>query len=348
MFEVKSYDELLESFLNLLPEDMDKREGTLGYIVGSAVAITLSELYEKMKGTEDDIYVDTATGINLERACKLLRIERRGKTKAVVKMVGDMNFSVGDSFTNGDLGYRIIKKEADYYLGECTSGGSVGNFFKGEVLPVVMRSDFTGMNIVSIVAYGEEEEDDESLRERFLERLNCPVCTGNLSYYKDVMTPVAGVGGIKVVPVHEGVGTVKVIITDSDYKEADSDLVSYVKEVLDPEEFSGKGYGLVPIGHKVTVESAKALDIALELEVTGDAQSDYYYRIARTYLPEVFKEINKRWDKVEGLILRNKDIEDYFFTLGVKDINVISINGTRNRFMLEENQILGGVSINGE
>ncbi len=347
MFNVKSYEELLNTYFNLLPDDMDRREGTLAYIMGSAMAMSLAELYIEMKNVEDDAYVHTASGHALEKVVKLLRMERRGKTKAVVRLEGDDGFSVGALFTNGEHSYKIISKEDGYYLGECTTAGAVGNSYIGDVLPSSPVTEFEGMKIMSIVAKGEEEEDDDDLRARFIERLNCPVCTGNLSYYREVLTPVAGVGGIKVVAVPNGAGTVKVIITNSDNEEASDELLSYVKGVLDPEETSGQGYGLVPIGHSVEVESAKKVDVVISLTVTGDSANEWYYRIGKPRVVSMFNELNKAWDRNERIVLRNRDIEDRFFEIGANDVQITSINGSEGRLVLEENQILGGVVLNG-
>lgn len=347
MLKVINYEEILNFYLSRLPKDMDKREGTVAYIIGSALAIRLAELYVQMKTVEDDCYLDTATGQKLEYAAAVLRLERRDETKAVVRMEGDTSFTVGAMFKGGENEYKIISVEDGYYLAECTLPGEKGNDYIGEVLPKDDRTEFSGMNIVSIVAKGEGKEDDESLRKRCIERLNCPICAGNLSYYKEVINSIAGVGGIKVVPVADGIGTVKVIITDSDYSVASEDLIKYVKNILDPEETSGQGCGLVPVGHSVTVDTVEKVDVDLVVELKPENAQSAYCMFGRAYLPGIFAEINKTWDSNDYLVLRDRVIEDYFFSLGAKDVNIISINGETNRLILEPNQILGGIKING-
>lgn len=349
MFEIKTYEEIMAKYIGKLPEGIDAREGTLAYILGSATGIRLAELYEAVKRIEDNSYCDSATATWLDRIVQLVGMERRGKTKAVVRMEGDSTFGVGDKFTGGELEYVIISCEDGYYLAECSSAGVAGNEYVGEVLPMGDLSCFEGMNIVSVVAYGEEEEEDEALRARFVEVVNCPVCTGNMTYYKEVINSITGVGGIKVIPVSEGTGVVKVIITDTNYDVASDDLISYVKNLLDPEETSGQGYGLVPLGHSVTVETVEKVDVDIVVEVTAKtaAVANGYYRYARAQLPLVFKEINEAWDQNEKIVLMDRVIEDYFFDLGAYDVNVVSINGNPNRLILAENQILGGVTVNG-
>ena len=349
MVEAKTYEEIMEAYYKKLPEGIDSREGTLAYILGSAMGIRLAEMYEDLKIIENNCYCDTATGEVLEKAVKLVGIERRGKTNAVVRMEGDKNFCVGDVFLGGGYEYVITACEDEYYLAQCKTKGVAPNAYLGEVLPKGDTLGFAGMSIVSVVANGEDVEDDKSLRGRFLDIINCPVCTGNMSYYKEAIHTISGVGGIKVVPVSEGRGTVKVIITDEAYDVATEDLISYVKSVLDPEETSGQGYGLVPIGHRVEVETVEKVDVSIEVEVLNKAGEDAvgYYRQARAKLPEIFKEINETWDKNDNIVLMDRVIEDYFYSLGARDVNVISMNGSANRLILNENQILGGVLVNG-
>lgn len=342
----KTYDDLMKNYLSNLNGTFDTGEGTLAYIIGSCMAMELAQMYIDMQNVEDNAYADTASGDSLEKIAAFLGMERLGKTAAVVRMEGDTIFEVGDVFTNGETEYTIISKEDGYYLAECNEKGTVGNGYIGEVLPKD-TVDFEKMAIVSVVACGEDEEDDESLRKRYKERVNCPVCTGNMAYYKDVVSSVSGVGAFKVVPVSDGVGTVKVIITDTDNEPASEDLIKYVKNVLDPEETSGQGYGLVPVGHSVTVETVEKVDIDIVVEMEPSTSQKGFDKYARSYIPAIFKQMNKSWDENEKMILWDRVIEDYYLGRGATDVNVISINGQPNRIILEANQILGDVTING-
>lgn len=67
---------------------------------------------------------------------------------------------------------------------------------------------------------------------------------------------IEGVGGVKVYPVWNGGGTVKIVFSDSKFNVPSKKLIGKVK-VLDPVANQQKGYGLAPIGHLVTVEGVK-------------------------------------------------------------------------------------------
>ncbi len=345
--KIYEYDELMRMYKHFMKEVTDVREGTLCYMTGSVIAMELAQLYDGLEEIYKNAFATTAEGENLDKAIAVWGIKRIGESCAVVRMEGDKNFFAGDEFTNGNMVYKIILAEDDYYLAECKTAGVVGNEFTGEVIPVNDKEGFERMEITQIVAMGAPEETDEKLRERFLERLNCPVSTGNVTYYKNALAHIAGVGGIKIEPVSEGVGTVKVIITDELYNSASEELVDYVKELLDPEEASGRGYGIVPMGHKVTVESAESVDITIDVRITGGAQRTYYQRIGNSILPPVITKLNEEWEKNEKTVIRDRIVEDCLFTMnGVEDVDVVSINGTANRLILEKNQIIGSVRLN--
>ena len=346
MLKVKTYEEVLELILNRMKEAFDTSEGTLAYILASATAERLAQFYLDLKDMEDNAYADTAVGTRLDSVVKLLGMERRGKTNAVVRLVGDMNFTVGDVFLGEEGKYEITHKDNEGYMAVCKTAGVAPNGYLGDVLPENAVDGFEGMRITSVVVPGQEEEEDEDLRERYYERLRCPICTGNLAYYQDVIHSLSGVGAVKVIPVNEESEVVRVIITDPDYLPAGEDLIAYIKNELDPEDKSGLGYGLAPIGHKVKVESAETVDIDIVVEAFPESKQKYIDRYARSALKVIFRDMNKNWGKSGRMVLWDRVIEDYYLSMGAEDVNVVSINGQPNRIVLEENQILGGVTIN--
>ena len=62
---------------------------------------------------------------------------------------------------------------------------------------------------------GFDEETDAELLERLLFKVRQPATSGNKNHYIIWATNVDGVGGVKVLPLWNGNGTVKVIITDA-------------------------------------------------------------------------------------------------------------------------------------
>lgn len=346
MVNIKTYDDLMKSYLYKLPSDMDRREGTLAHLVMSVTAMSMAEMYEELADIEADAYGSTATGENLDKTVEIIGLERLGKINAVVRIESGEGLLVGDIMTGGDMTYTVTEVYDEYCLAQCNTAGEVGNSYMGEL--ICERDGVEGdWNIVSIVVAGSDEEDDESLRMRYMEKIFCPVCTGNVSYYRDAIHSVTGVGGIKIESAYNGAGTVKVIITDSEYNAASEDLINYVKEYLDPAEYSGLGYGVVPIGHSVTVESAEAVDIYIQLEINGGTPA-LYVSLARAKIKQELAKLNKSWAAQDNIVIWNRTIEDAAFSAfdNISDVKVISINGDISRLILGENQIVGDVYVN--
>ena len=60
-----------------------------------------------------------------------------------------------------------------------------------------------------------EEETDGALLERLLFAVRQPATSGNVYHYIEWSTSVSGVGAVKVLPLWNGNGTVKVIVVDA-------------------------------------------------------------------------------------------------------------------------------------
>lgn len=72
-------------------------------------------------------------------------------------------------------------------------------------------------------------------------------------------------GDVKVIPLWNGAGTVKVVIVDADNRPADSELISKVKEHIEENR---------PIGAEVTVVSASPVMINISVSLTADNKSN--------------------------------------------------------------------------
>lgn len=145
-------------------------------------------------------------------------------------------------------------------------------------------------------------------------------------------------------------GTVHVVITDSDdYGEASSTLVNLVQETLDPEETAGEGYGLAPIGHVVSVESADPVTVDITTTVTFE--EGYSWANCKTGIEEAVDayllELRKGWADMSQTIVRVSQVEAHILSVtGVVDITNTMLNGSVNNLTLTKYQIpsLGGVS----
>lgn len=341
---------MMERMFADIPEDMDKREGSLLYTCLSAAAVQMSMLSLELEHLYDNAYADSASGEYLERLCALLGVERRSGTRCVVKVEADAPLAVGEVFFGGDYEYEIISVCDGYYLAQCSSEGSDANSYTGEITPKNDIENLSSVRITSVTAEGKDAEEDEDLRKRFFDRARRPICAGNLNYYRSALSGLSGTGGVKILPSETECGGVRVIITDTNYAVPSEELVSYVQQTVDPPETSGQGYGIAPIGHRVTVEGAVKRDITVKIRLTTNGSGAATVINAAGYaIGKRVEEENLKWSEQKAMVVRASMFEEIF--LGeryVEDVEVLDINGEANRLILGENEIIGKVTVKNE
>ena len=149
-------------------------------------------------------------------------------------------------------------------------------------------------------------------------------------------------------------GTVLITITNaSDYGEASTSpggLVDTVQQTLDPEENTGEGYGLAPIGHVVTVHSAEPVTVQIKTNIsfnTGYSWADMKSTI-QDAVSNYLLTLRKSWESNDYTVVRVAQLESTILALeGVVDIDGTTINGSTSNLTLTKYQIptFGGVSV---
>ncbi|GEO26220.1 hypothetical protein AAC03nite_20050 [Alicyclobacillus acidoterrestris] len=81
---------------------------------------------------------------------------------------------------------------------------------------------------------GLDDEDDDSYLARYLTKVQNPSSGGNKADYINWAMEVAGVGGVSVIPVRDGPGTVSIAIINTDKVPASQDLVDAVQNYIAP------------------------------------------------------------------------------------------------------------------
>lgn len=137
-------------------------------------------------------------------------------------------------------------------------------------------------------------------------------------------------------------GTVLITILNSNFDVANETLLNLVKETLDPDEYTGEGYGLAPIGHVVNVVSAEAVEITVKTTITFDV--GYSWSNLQTSIDEVIKnyllELRKTWADEDHLIVRISQIETRLLGIkGIVDINGTTINGAAGNLTLGKYEV---------
>ncbi|WP_028988021.1 baseplate J/gp47 family protein [Thermicanus aegyptius] len=358
MYEAQTYEAILQRMLNRVPADVDKREGSIIYDALAPAAAELAQMYIELDTNMRLTFADTSSGEYLTRRAAEIGISRKPATKARRRGFfydGNnalMDVPIGSRFRIDDVIFVAVEKLAvgDFVL-ECETAGEVGNVPSGDMLPIDYINGLSKAVVADIIERGAEEEDDESLRRRYFDNLRGQAFGGNIADYKSKTLAIEGVMAVKVYPVWNGPGTVKLVILGANYLPADSGLVDRVQNDMDPPP-QGEGYGIAPIGHVVTVESAAGVSINVETTLTLDTG----YTTA-SVMPDVtakieayLDELRKSWQDTNQTIVRVALIDARILDVpGVLDVTGTKLNGVAANVTLasDEVPVLGQVMING-
>lgn len=343
MIEIPTYEELLQRCLDRIPNSFDKRQGSIIYDALAPCCVELAQMYVTLAATYDQVFIDTAVGDALDALVKQNGLTRKEATKAIRKGEFNMVVPIGSRFSDGTNSYIVISNiegTNDSRL-QCEQAGSVGNTYYGSLTPISFITGLTKAELTDIIDLGDDTETDEDLRVRYMEAVTAPQFGGNVSDYQNKVKSLVGVGGCKVIPIWNGGGTVKLIITNSQYGAPDSSLISEVQQAVDPTQ-DQTGIGIAPIGHIVTVVGAKALNIKVTATFTlqaGTNPSDIQDSVNEV-IDNYFNSLARDWDKEQNLIVRISQIETRLLGIsGVLDITNTKINNGTANISLDSDQI---------
>lgn len=353
MDEENKYETILERMLGRVSDKFDKREGSVIFDAHSPAAIEFQILYLELERLMNEAFADTASREFLLLHCKERGITPYDATKAVFK--GEFSPSdidvTGKRFNINELNFIATDKLSDgIYQLTCESVGTVGNQYLGTLTPIEYVDGLETAELTELLIPGEDEEDTEDLRKRYFDSFKVTAFGGNIRDYIEKTNSIPGVGSTKVTRANNSGGTVLLTIIDSDYNAASDTLINIVKQLIDPAEKTGEGFGLAPIGHKVTVESADAKQINVNAQLTlesGFGISEVL-PLVKSAIESYLCELRKVWGDTDNLVVRVSQIETRLLSVsGVIDAENIMINGERKNVILSKNQIpiLGEVTI---
>lgn len=116
-----------------------------------------------------------------------------------------------------------------------TEAGANGNVGAGTIIYLEAAiPGITGVTNANPTTGGADIEDDVTLLPRYLAKVQSPSAGGNKADYVNWALEVAGVGGVSVVPVRDGPGTVSVAIIDTSKQAANQALVDAVQDYIAP------------------------------------------------------------------------------------------------------------------
>ncbi|GBF75761.1 phage tail protein [Paenibacillus sp. 598K] len=349
MYEAQTFKSILERMLDRVPDNIDKRESSIIYDALAPAAVELANLYHELDVNYQLFFADTATGEYLTRRAAEHGVTRKPATAAVrlAKFLDEqgalVEVSVGSRLAAEGNAYRVTNRLAlgQYELTSETTG-VLGNQYFGAILPLDYIPSLATAELLDVIAPGQEEESDGALRARFMQAINEQPFGGNVADYRAKIGSFPGVGGVKVYPVWNGGGTVKVTIIDSNFDAPSSFLLQSVQETIDPPDTSGQGLGLAPIGHQVTVAGAQPVVIDIETTLTlqeGITLSQIEQEV-QAIIAAYFLLLREAWAAESGIVVRVSQLESRILGIsGVSDITSTFLNGESANIELQTDEI---------
>lgn len=341
-----TYEYILGRMLDRVPNTVDKREGSVIYDALAPAAAELTKAYMELDVIMDETFVDTASLQYLMLRCKERGIKIEPETAAVIEGTftpSTLELSSGTRFNCDDINYVITEKISDgVYRLECETLGVIGNKYSGFLLPVQIVNGLETAKITNLLIPGEDADTAEILREKYYNSIDNNAFGGNVADYKQKVKEIRGVGGVKVYPVWNGGGTVKLVIISSDYSIPSDELVSKVQTAIDPETNHGEGLGIAPIGHTVTVEGVTKFQVDIKTNITFS--SGWNWETAKSLIENAvktyFSELSESWEDSTTTIIRIAQIETRILDLDcIIDIADTTLNGQAKNLEISQNTI---------
>lgn len=326
---MQTYDEILNEMLSRVPDDLDKREGSIIYTALAPVAYMLCEQQFYDEDISDSTMPDTATGELQTRLYSSLGVNRQPATYAVRRGVftpADADIAIGSRFGAAGVYYAVTGSDAEGWLLTCERAGIIGNQYFGDILPLDnLNPNLQSAELTDVIIAGEDRENDDSYRKRFITEMRSTPFGGNIAQYEQQIKAISGVGDAVVFPAPEGGGTVTCMIVDPDGNPVSSTLLASVQELIDP-DMQGSGYGLAPIDHKVTISTPTGFAISVEASVTLD--TGYTLNSIKPLISAAISQYLSAGVGFRGNPVRVAHIETAVLSVaGVIDISGLTLNG---------------------
>lgn len=351
-----SFEKIMDRCLgNKILENVDKRPGSIIYDALAPICLELAEAYVKMDIMEEQTFLTTATGINLDKrafdygisrtpATNALRIGEFKKYKTDAdgnfvhddkgnKILIDMDITEGARFTlpeDSSITFEYIGQTDGHNILQCEQTGTKGNEHIGTILPLVPIKNLIEAKITSTYKPAEDEETDDELRERVVDSINYASFGGNIEDYVEKVNAIDGVGQTKVFPAWQYNGSVLLSIVDPLFNPITDEFARNLKEQIDPDESTGEGVGIAPIGHYVTITTPvkKSVDISMSVELINTATLETIKEDIEKKISEYFETVRKSFGQNVNLtVYRARIIEKVLELKEVLNIKDVALNG---------------------
>ena len=341
MFTNQTYEAIRQRILDNMNIGIDKREGSFVSNMVSPVSEELAKNYINMGDILSLGFIEDTFDTFLDKRVSEFGVYRKqgAKSTGEVKVEG----KEGTVITNGtlikanDLYFTVLNdielpNDNILYV-EANEVGYKYNLLANTEFELVEKNDKV-TKLVNEIEFtnGVDIETDEDLRKRFVKVVNNPSTSGNKNHYEEWALEVNGVGRAIVYPLHNGNGTVKVMIVGNDNKPVSDEIIEACELHISEN---------MPIGCQLTVTTPTNLNIIINASIElkegyelEDVKADFEASL-NEYLKDVTTELT--YSKVYGLLANH---------LGIEDITSLLINDNNINISIAEDKIINISEIN--
>lgn len=337
-----SYAEIEKDMLALVPDDVDKRVGSIMFNTLAPTAYIVarqSYMLSILMGFQ--LFLDTATGEWLDRIADMFGRSREQPTQALRQIntfdtkQNPYDVPIGTRFAIDEVTFQLTERiDKGKYKAICQQSGTVGNWPRESLLPVDnIGGSFGYAQLVSDpLIPARDLETDDSLRERVYLLVRTYPYGGNKADYMIKAMDIPGVGNVAVFNAAVmGPGNVGLVITDDLGGPATDELINRVKEVVKQD-----GDGLAPVGHHpfVSTVKEKEINIIATLKLRESAQYELVEEKVKKALEEYISSISFEEDIVfySKVIVTILDAD-----MSIRDVTEVTINGGTDSIILNKN-----------
>lgn len=327
-------DDILKRMKNYVENDVSTMEGTLLHDALAPTAYELEDTKEDLEEILNKVFVQNAykNGYSeeLELRCAEHGVYRKkGKLATgtiTIEGVKETEITKGTIVqTKLNLQYKTLEDtkinedgKVDIPI-QAVEEGTEYNVKSNTIIEIPIA--LVGIDKIynkENIQNGRDTEDDKSLYNRFLVKVQTPSTSGNIYDYMNWSLEVNGVGNCIVKPLWGGNGTVKVILVNSNGRCPSEEIIKNVKENIEKKR---------PIGATVTVVGVNETNIKVECKLllnkntnVEDIKKEVIKNI-QEYLSTISLKSNVvRYNKIANCILNIDEVIDYV-ELKINDSN---------------------------
>lgn len=360
-FSVYTYEYILADALARVPNNVDKREGSIIYDALAPSCAELAQAYAEMQDIMKQTYGLTARGIYQDYRYAEAAVTRKAAIPA--ERLGEFADAlstpfpvpIGSRFSTpagvSSTTFTVTGQKTDpvtgntipgQYVLTCETAGTIGNGYAGVIIPISYIPNLASAVISDVLVTGQLAEDDDAYLARWLEAINQKPFGGNIEDYRQTILSIDGVGAVQVYPVWNGGGTVKCSIISTAWAPASDDLVALVQAAIDPVASPGEGLGTAPIGHTVTLCTAAPVlvDVSATLQLASGFTIGQVTPLVQAALASYFLAVQKGWGTPTDSLLNDYNADIFIAQVGAA---ILSVRGIMNVTNLKLNGVAADV-----